>query len=261
MIIRREPTERVLVVPDTHFPLHDIPALNVTLQAIKVLRPTAYIHIGDVGEWSSVSHWEWKKKKRPPLEYQIPFIDIEIAEVNDCVDLIDEQLYKYNCKEKHQIVGNHDVWLDSFVEENPVIPQYGFIEALDLGKRGYTVHKLGEYYKRGHLRFTHGSQYSGVNHARNHLLATGCNLIYGDKHDVCTYSIKHIDGRKAAWCIGCLKKMDNETNLWLKGRPHNWGHALTFVDYFANGDFTVSVTEITNGRTFLWGQKLDGNKT
>jgi hypothetical protein len=219
------------------------------------------VNIGDVGEWGSVSHWEWKKKRRPPLEYQVPLIDIEIAKVKKQLDRVDEALDKVRCKDKHITVGNHDVWLDNFVTENPVIPQYGFVEALGLRERGYTVHKFGEYYKRGHLRFTHGYQYKGVMHARNHLLATGCNLIYGDKHDVMAYSIKHIDGRKGAWCIGCLKRLDNESNEFLKGRPHNWGHALCWVDFFANGDFVVSLLEITNGRTIVWGEAINGNKT
>lgn len=207
-----------------------------------------------------MSHWQWRKKKRPPIEYQLPSIDIEIAEVNDCLDKIDEALDRVGCKDKHITVGNHDIWLDYFVEENPYLPTYRFAEALSLKDRGYSVHPFGSYHKQGHLRFTHGHQSAGINHARTHLLATGCNLIYGHWHDVCTYSIKHIDGRKAAWCIGCIKRLDDEANEWLQRRKHNWGQTITFVDFFANGDFIVSCTEIIGGRTILWGELLNGNK-
>ena len=29
------------------------------------------IDLGDFSEWSSVSHWQWKNRKKPPLEYLI----------------------------------------------------------------------------------------------------------------------------------------------------------------------------------------------
>ena len=48
----------------------------------KIIKPDGYIDLGDTGEWSSVSHWQWKKKRRPPLEYQLPSVIKEIEEVN-----------------------------------------------------------------------------------------------------------------------------------------------------------------------------------
>ena len=40
-------------------------------------------------------------KKRPPLEYQMPFIDKDIVDVNKGMDIIDESLDKVNCDTKH----------------------------------------------------------------------------------------------------------------------------------------------------------------
>ena len=71
-----------MVIPDQHFPLHDQSAVNVTLQALEMIKPDLFINLGDVGEWESVSAWQWKGKKQPPLEYQLPLIDKEIKEVN-----------------------------------------------------------------------------------------------------------------------------------------------------------------------------------
>lgn len=257
--MRRTSIDRGIIIPDTHFPLHDEAALKCTLKAIGILRPNFCVNIGDIGEFEYVSHWQWKKKKRPPLEYQLPKVDAELILINGGLDRIDEALDKVKCKDKHLTVGNHDNWLDLFVEENPILPQYSLNNALRLKERGYKVHPFGKYYKRGHLHFYHGHHYSGVSHTRAHLLATGANLIYGHWHDIQVYSIKHVDGRKAAWSIGCLKRLDDEANLWNMRRKHNWGHSLTFVDYFPNGDFVVSCTEITNGKTILWGKVLDGN--
>ena len=84
-----------------------------------------------------------EKKNKPPLEYYLPEIIQEIEDVNKGVDIIDEALDKANVKEKHFITGNHDQWLEYFVEECPYLDQYGLNKALKLDDRGYIVHELG----------------------------------------------------------------------------------------------------------------------
>ena len=73
---------RAIVTPDKHFPLADMPAISCLKQAIEIVKPDIYIDFGDVGEGEGGSHCQWKRKKRPPLEYQIPVIDQDILEVN-----------------------------------------------------------------------------------------------------------------------------------------------------------------------------------
>ena len=72
---------RAIVTPDKHFPLADKKAISCLTQAIEIVKPDIYVDLGDVGEWEGASHWQWKKKKRPPLEYQTPFIDQDIKDV------------------------------------------------------------------------------------------------------------------------------------------------------------------------------------
>jgi len=103
---RKSKVKRVIVTPDKHFPYEDKAAINVLCQSIEKIKPDAYIDLGDVGEWESVSHWQWKKKRRPPLEYQLPFVHKEIEAVNKGLDIIDESLDKVNCKEKIMLEYN-----------------------------------------------------------------------------------------------------------------------------------------------------------
>ena len=54
--------------------------------------------------------------------------------------------------------------------------------------------------------------------------------------------------------------MRAESNAWLKNRKTNWGHAFAIVDFYGdNGEFTVDVVQIIDGRTSIWGTLLDGN--
>ena len=173
--------------------------------------------------------------------------------------MIDEALDKVNCKDKYFIEGNHDDWMNRFVEENPYLKQYLFKDAVRLKERGYKYYKMGKYLKMGKLHFYHGHHFAGISHTRNHLLRLGANIMYGHHHDLQQTSVTHIDGVKSAWSIGCLKDMSEDENLWLGGRRHNWSHAFAIVDFFEKGYFTVHVMQIIDGRTCLYGKVIDGN--
>ena len=252
--------KRVIVTPDKHFPLHDQPAINCLKKTIEIVKPDAYIDLGDVGEWHAFSAWRFKRKKAPPLEYLIKDFDKDVKDVNKGMDQIDESLDKANCKEKHITECNHDNWLNMAIEKYPYIPQYKFANAVDLAGRGYKYHKFGKHLKMGKLYFYHGHQYGGQYHTANHLRKLGCNVMYGHWHDLQQMSATHMDGPKSAWSIGCLKDMKEEANDWLDNRRINWAHAFAIVDFFKGGLFTVHIIQMINGRTSLWGELIDGNK-
>ena len=88
-------TKRAIVIPDQHFPIHDESAVRVVLKAIEFVKPTIFINLGDVGEWESVSAWKYKRRRRPPLEYQIPEIDTEIKAVNKQINMVSMSSGKY----------------------------------------------------------------------------------------------------------------------------------------------------------------------
>ena len=131
-----------------------MPAIKVVCKAIEILKPDSYVDLGDTGEWEGASAWKWKKKKRPPLEYQMPSIEQDIKDTNNGMDIIDESLDKVNCKIKHFCEGNHDDWLNRFNEEHPYLG-ISVKSALNLDKRGYSYHPIGKYLKMGKLYFYH----------------------------------------------------------------------------------------------------------
>ena len=251
--------KRAIVTPDKHFPLHSQPAINCVKKTIEIIKPNLYIDLGDTGEWENFSHWKWKRKKKPPLEVIIPTLNQDVKDVNEGMDQIDESLDKVGCKTKHFIQGNHELWLDQFVDEHPYLPQYKPQNCLNLKDRGYKYHKCGKFLKVGKLNFYHGHLYGGQYHTANHLRKLGANVMYGHWHDIQQMSATHIDGQKSAWSIGCLKDMARESNEWLGGRGHNWSHGFAIVDFFQKGFFTVHLMQIINGVTSLYGEKIDGN--
>lgn len=261
--------KRIIFSPDEHFPYQDQSAVNCLHQAIMIIKPDGYVCLGDIMEAENVSHWQWKRKKKPPLDYQLRAIDEEIENGNEYWDKRDNVLDRAGVKERHFIQGNHDYWYDLLVEENPHLQwtrhAYGsgylFKDAFHVKHRGYKFYPLGKRIKFGKLYAYHGHLYGGMYHAKNHLVKMGVNIIYGHWHDIQQYSISHEDGEKSAWSIGCLKSFEHDDgNTWLGRRPTNWGHAFAVVDFFGKGYFTVHVVRIINGRCSLWGNIIDGNK-
>ena len=255
--------KRAIVTPDKHAPLQDRAAINVVKKAIEIIKPDIYIDLGDLGEWHSVSHWQWKAKKKPPLEYIVPRVDKDVKSVNELLDNIDESLDKANCKEKYLCGGNHDEWCNMFVNEHPYLPQYTFDVSTKLKERGYKYYPSDlepkKWLKIGKLYYYHGHHKTGMHHAKAHLML-GANVMYGHHHGLQQASVTHIDGPKSAWSAGCLKDMSHEKNLWLGGKAITWAHAFAVVDFFRGGLFTVHMVQIINGRTSLWGELIDGNK-
>jgi predicted phosphodiesterase len=251
--------KRAIIAPDTHFPLHDQAAVNCVLKAIKMVKPSIFIHLGDLGEWESVSGWKYKRRKRPPLEYILPEIEKDIEAVNDGLDQFDKVLDSVKCEERYLLEGNHDVWCNQFVDEHPYLKEIQFPNALRLKERGYIYKPYGKYLKIGKLYFYHGGHYSTVYHARQHALNLGKSVVYGHIHDIQRHSVTHLDGAHAGFSLGCLKDMSDEANTWLRNRKTSWGHAFGVVDWFANNDFRLDVVDITKGKTILWGDEIDGN--
>ena len=252
--------KRAIVTPDKHFPLHDIPAIKVVCKAIELVQPDIYIDLGDTGDWNSVSHWQWKRKRKPPLEYILPNLKQDIKDVNKGMDIIDKSLKKADCKERYFLQGNHEQWLDGFVDEHPYLPQYKTEVALKLEERGYTYVPNYDSLQIGKLHFHHGNWYGTKYHAAKHLNELGCNIIYGHTHDVQMHSKKLKGGQISAISLGCLKNMSKDSNKWLGGREHNWSHAFAIVDFFDKGFFTTNVIQIINGRAVVQGELINGNR-
>ena len=249
---------RAVVFPDQHYPIHDTKAINCALKIIQEVKPCTFINLGDCGEWDSVSNHKYKRRKRPPLEYQIPLIDKEIDKVNKELDKVDKVLDEVGCNDRFILAGNHDLWLDSFVECYPYLSKYKFRTACKWDERGFEYRTYNEVLTIGELSFVHGA-YTSPNHSRMHLERYGCNLMYGHTHDLQRFSMTRLkDGGIGAWSLGCLKDMSAEKNTWLRGRLHNWNHAVAIVDWWKNGNFTVQVIEIVKGKAVVNGKEIIG---
>ena len=250
--------KRVVVTPDKHFPLHDQKAINVVCKSIEIIKPDAYIDLGDTGEWEHFSTHYWKGRNAKPMEDLIPLLDKDLKAVNKGMNQIDKSLDKAKCKERYFIQGNHEVWLDKFVIRYPYLEQYITENALKLKERGYEYYPYNkkDNLKIGKLNFTHG-KFTGKYHSFQHIDVYGENIIYGHTHDLQRFTKTRKGGTISAWSLGCLKDIEIDED-WLGGRLTNWNHAFAIIDFYKNDNFNVQIVEIINGKTCLWGEVVKG---
>ena len=136
--------KRAVVFPDQHYPIHDVKAMSVAHQILREVKPDIFVNLGDVMEGSSVSSHRWKRRKRPPLEFQLPMVEKEIEEGNFELDKVDAILDEVGCKERFICQGNHDEYYDFFVEENSFLDHLTFRKAYKWDERGYKFKKYNE---------------------------------------------------------------------------------------------------------------------
>jgi hypothetical protein len=253
---------RGLILPDMHYaPAGDASggideaAEAVGLRAARLIKPDFMVNLGDAGEWDKAGAWAWKRRKRPPLEFQLPMIQKEAEAVRAGLSKWDKALPSKT--KRIFLCGNHDAWLDNFVEENPFLPEYKPEQLMRLADFGFEYHPYGEYVKVAgedvDLWAYHGGHWSGQNHTRDHVRNLGKSVMYGHVHDAETSTGRTLGGPVTAWSMGCLCKL---TKPFLKGRPTNWKHGFGVVTVHDNGTFQVEFVPIANGVSSVWGKRI-----
>jgi hypothetical protein len=258
-----------VMAPDKHFAPPGDPeggvdpaALSCMLQGVQIIKPNGYFTMGDEGEWTSVSPWKRKRRKRPPVAVTLDRLDADMRAVTGGMDQIDAVLHEVGCKRKVFIEGNHEVWVDNMIEEwqeelgDAMRPDLNLRDMLGLKDRGYAFAPHGDYVRLGKLYVYHGGHFGGVSHARAHLLGLGSSVMYAHHHGQQQDSHGGFSAQKhKAWCIGMLAQ---GRKPFMKGKPTNWSHNFAIVHVEKDGSFHVEVVEIHEGKCHVYGKKITG---
>ena len=238
---------------DIHYPYQDKNALNAVCQFISDVKPEILVYGGDQLDQTPVSHWlvnnlRDREGKRLKTDYD-----------NFNSDILSRMEKLSNWKEKVWIIGNHEYWIEKYIDEHPELE--GLIEPegyFDLKKRGYKIIPFNSCYRIGRMSIIRGL-YINQFHAKKTLDTWGESscVYYGHKHDFQVYSaiFRGGDGlpRLASSC-GCLCNLNPD---FKKGTPNNWCHGFLYFQVRRDGTFTSIVIPIINGR-FSFNKKTYG---
>lgn len=241
---------RTVYWADTHTPLHDEDAFCAFLSFVKDFQPDEIDHLGDLGEWESVSHWIEDKRRK--IEGKRLKADFDAC--NNMLDRVEEVLPKNKKIKRVFCIGNHEDWIEQYLDCHPEMEDIVDLRSnLRFKERGYEVYDLNDYYRSGKIVCTHGP-YENMFHAKTNAEKVGTNVIYGHlhTHQVCT--LRNLDSPYKGVAIPCLCKLNKD---FLKNRLVNWIHGFAFSETLPNGNFNLFVVEIING-VFSFNGKIYG---
>ena len=238
-----------IILPDVHL-TDQVPKDYAAVKPfIKDMRPDEIILLGDFTDISSLSAWDYDKKRK-----------MEGRRLNNemrCANRELDFLQKYSDKVTY-IEGNHEDRITRYLDKNPEME--GLIEIqgrLKLKERGIKWIKLNDLYKVGDMYFTHG-MFTNLHNAKKHLQTLGCNVCYGHQHSTQT-SMQNMAMQKPfmAYALGTLgdKKPD-----YLKNKPGNWINQFgIFYWDTKTGHFNLYPVNIIKNK-FIWNGKEYGKK-
>ena len=234
-----------IILPDIH--LTDVVSTEYipVKRFIKEFKPDEIILLGDFMDVSSLSAWDYDKKR--PMEGRR--FGKEINRAARELDYLQEHTKKVT-----YIEGNHEDRVNRYLDKNPEMEgMIEITEQLNLEKRKIKFIKMNDLYKKGNMYFTHG-MYTNIHNAKKHLQALGCNICYGHQHGTQT-SMQNMKMQSPhmAYALGTL---GNKAPDFMKNRPANWINQFA-VFYWDDktGMFNLYPINVIKSM-FMWNGKI-----
>lgn len=240
-----------IVLADIHHPFHNKASISCAFQAIKNIKPSILILLGDQMDMNTISTFNKKKPKlvensRIQKDYKL-FIKEIFQPLND--------ILPKNCK-KIWLDGNHEERVDRLLDADPKLT--GLIEVennIDLSN--WTYKKYKEVYQIGHMHFTHGLYYNRY-HAEKNVRIYQKNMITGHCHTFQVYtSVSPVNALpKQGISIGSLC---DRNPFYKENEPNRWLNQIMVFYILSDGTFRYETPTILHGRMIFNGKIYDGN--
>lgn len=249
-------TTRIVVLPDTHIPYHDVKAWACALQVIRDTKPEYVVIIGDFSDVYSLS------SHPKSLDRKQNFAS-EVAAVNAALDEL-RAAAGNDCKVKF-CEGNHEDRITRFLQSNA--PELGGITELraeglfKIKERGIEWVPYRRAVKIGNCSFTHDIGRCGVNTARQSLVDFGGNLVVGHSHRA-GIAFQGESKGSSHFCLnvgwlGDVEGVDYQHRMRIL---RDWQHGLGIVDQDETGFSWPQFVPILEGRCVVDGKVISGQK-
>lgn len=221
--LKKSDRDKVLVLPDIHFPEHDEKALGIVLQVMKMDEFDTIIILGDMLDMYSLSRFT---KKPELLEGGIireltlgrEFLE-KIRQLQPRADII-------------FILGNHERRLEKYIcDHAPALS--GLIEySSALGLKELDIKLVDGMHKMGHVNFFHGVKVCSESaaSARAHFATYNMSMVIGHTHRLGSYFKTNLSTTYSVHEAGCLCSLEPH---YLDGKPFaNWqqGFVVVYID-------------------------------
>lgn len=250
---------RVLALFDTH--IQTLPngkggwkpaiskSLETALEFGEFWKPDEVITGQDFMEFAPISFWN--KNKKLEMEGRRLSHDFELA------NRILDRICNFTNKKITWIPGNHDYWMDMYINEHPAME--GLLnQSKQLSFKARGIHSLeyGLVYRLGKAAFAHAFLQKRTSTTKYHSAKMaedyGRTIFYGHFHTHQVYTKVTYDNQPyCAVSIGCLSDLNPG---WLRHCPNNWVNQFLFMEFDKSGNFTFYAPVLINGRFTMDGR-------
>ncbi len=257
------PITRGLFFVDSHWgheikcgkkrPLHDPKAHHVLLKIASDWKPQVIIMGGDGLDCGAASHWNANK----------PRLTEGLRLEKDAADYHGEVLQPLEglgAKQKHYILGNHEDWVEQFVDSNPAIEGLVSVDdMLGLTSNGWDVHPQGSVINEGKLYFMHGDTVRSSTYPARYAVDTyGRSICFGHFHSPQSHTrVSALDtaDKHTGRSVGCLCRKDPGYG---RGSPNRWAQGFLLFERADDGYFQVHEIAVTEGQAIWSGRRYRG---
>lgn len=230
-------------------PLHDLAAHEVLRQIVSDWQPQVAVMGGDGLDCGAASHWNRNK----------PRLTEGLRLEKDAAEYYEQVLEPVarTATERHYILGNHEHWVDQFVDENPSIEGLVSVDKmLGLSANGWTLHGQGQTMHVGKLHFMHGDTVqSSIYPARYAVDKYVRSICFGHFHSPQSHTrVSALDASDVhtARAVGCLCRKDPGYG---RGAPNRWAQGFLLFEVANDGTFQTYDVNITAGKA-VWHGKV-----
>ncbi len=247
------PGDSAIAFGDVHVPMHDADAVAILLQAIRSLKPTHLIDLGDFMDCESMTSHE-----RAPGYPDIGPKE-EIARARAVRGRIDAAANAVKVRRKLAFEGNHEWrYLRWYLRQDYKVRDWlpkSLPEALSLRKNGWEwIPNTRQTYRLGKLYVHHGHWYP-LHHASKHAIELGVDNLYGHTHRPQQFSKRTVDGGvHTATGAPCLRDPDAPWNHMRRREFHGWATGFAVITWDKNLRGHVQNVLIHDGQAAYGGK-------
>jgi hypothetical protein len=228
---------------DSHWPFHI--DHNPLLDFIQDTRPKYITLGGDIWDLGFLSHHHFKDFKRWGTDEVIRKLNEEREGFTAFLEQIRNVAKKADIT---YLLGNHEDWIQDFVNEFPQVNETTIHTLLPLSKLAIVTVPVGRTYNIGHLYFAHGENYGTANPAKRAVETSHKSIMIGHHHTDLVWSVSSdVDDaeRYKALCVPCMCKKDLE---YANHKPNRWSTGFGWSCHKRSGNFSAGVyTTSPNG--------------
>lgn len=235
-----------ICVFDLHFPKHNKKLWESILKVCKKIKPDYFIFGGDNLDMDEVNHWELDRGNKRGMEGK----RLRRSYDNFQTEILGRLQLPDYCR-KIFMFGNHELWLEQYIDKIPELEGFAEIER-NIDLKDWEIIPYRQTVKVGKIYFHHG-EYTGKHHASKMVDTFERNIVYGHLHSQQSYTkVTPIDCQPhTAISMPCACEVNPQ---YMKDRPSAWVNGFGVFYIHPDNNFNIYPVISSNGHFIFQGE-------